>query len=104
MTSSHGACATASLRSSITSLRIFSLADIDKRCQMCQSKGLCPPYWLLATCAMIWVAMLQAVEEAVRLLDHCLADDGTVLQHILQIDQIAVMHHAVHNNPNHGNG
>ena len=23
----------------------------------------CPPYWLLATCAMIWVAMLQAVEK-----------------------------------------
>ena len=22
-----------------------------------------PPYWLLATCAMIWVAMLQAVEK-----------------------------------------
>ena len=23
----------------------------------------CPPYWLLATCAMICVAMLQAVEK-----------------------------------------
>ena len=22
-----------------------------------------PPYWLEATCAMIWVAMLQAVEK-----------------------------------------
>ena len=30
-------------------------------------------------------------EEAVRLLNHCLADDGSVLQHILQIYQVAVM-------------
>ena len=30
-------------------------------------------------------------EEAVRLLDHGLADDRAVLQHILQIDQVAVM-------------
>ena len=30
--------------------------------------------------------------KAVRLLDQCLADDRTVLEHILEIDQIAVMH------------
>ena len=30
--------------------------------------------------------------KAVRLLDQCLADDRTVLEHILEIHQIAVMH------------
>ena len=56
---------------------------------------------------MIWVAMLQAVEkllrddlggnvagggEAVGLLDEGARNDGAVLEHILQIDQVAVVH------------
>lgn len=42
--------------------------------------------------AMICVAMLQAVEKAVGLRDKSTADNGTILQHILQIDQITVVH------------
>ena len=41
---------------------------------------------------MICVAMLQAVEKLCGLLDERAGDDRAVLQHILQIDQIAVVH------------
>ena len=58
---------------------------------------LCPPYWLLAACAMIWVAMLRAVERLCGALDQCLADHGAVLQHILQVYKIAVIAYAVQN-------
>ena len=51
-----------------------------------------PPYWLDATCAMICVAMLQAVEKRVRLFNQSAADDRAVLQHIVQIDEVAVVH------------
>ena len=34
---------------------------------------------------------LQAVEKAMRLLDHSLADDRPVLEHVLQVDQVAVV-------------
>ena len=30
--------------------------------------------------------------KAVRLVNHCLADHSSILQHVLQIDQIAVVH------------
>ena len=51
-----------------------------------------PPYWLEATCAMICVAMLQAVEKRVRLLDERAGDDGAVLQHVLEVHEVAVVH------------
>ena len=41
---------------------------------------------------MIWVAMLQAVEKLWGFLDHGPADDRSVLEHVLQVDQIAVVH------------
>ena len=53
---------------------------------------LCPPYWLLATWAMIWGRDVAGCGEAVRALDQCLADHGAVLQHILQVYKIAVVH------------
>ena len=46
----------------------------------------------LATCAMIWVAMLQAVEKLCGLLDERAGDDRAVLQHVLQVDEVAVVH------------
>ena len=45
-----------------TSARIFSLDTWTKGAR-CAREILCPPYWLLATCAMICVAMLHAVEK-----------------------------------------
>ena len=51
-----------------------------------------PPYWLEATWAMIWVAMLQAVEKLCGLLDEGAGDDRAVLEHVLQVDQVAVVH------------
>ena len=48
--------------SSITSLRIFS-RDILTNGARCASDMLCPPYWLDATCAIICVAILHAVEK-----------------------------------------
>ena len=41
---------------------------------------------------MICVAMLQAVEKLCGLLDERAGDDGAVLQHVLQVDQVAVVH------------
>ena len=52
----------------------------------------CPPYWLLATCAMICVAMLQAVEKLCGRSIKRAGDNGAVLQHVLQVHQIAVVH------------
>ena len=51
-----------------------------------------PPYWLDATCAMICVAMLQAVEKRVRLLDQSAGNNRAVLQHIVQVDEVTVVH------------
>ena len=65
-------------------------ADIHKRSQMGQRKGLS---------AVLVAGHLRndlrgdvaGSEKAVRLLDHGLADDGAVLQHILQVDQVTVV-------------
>ena len=65
-------------------------ADIDKRRQMGQGKALS---------AVLIAGHLRddlrrdvaGSKEAVRLFNHGLADDSTVLQHILQVDQVAVM-------------
>ena len=68
----------------------FLTTDIHKWCQMCQSKGLTA---VLVTCNLCHnlCGNVAGGEEAVRLLDHGLADDGTILQHVFQIDQIAVV-------------
>ena len=50
------------LRSEITILRIF-LRLISTNGARCASVKDCPPYWLLATCATIWVVTLQAVKK-----------------------------------------
>ena len=52
----------ASLNSSSRSLRIFSRLTCTKGARWVREMD-CPPYWLEATWAMIWVAMLQAVEK-----------------------------------------
>ena len=59
--SSVGAAPMSSISFS-TVLRIFSRLTCTKGAR-CASEMDCPPYWLEATCAMIWVAMLQAVEK-----------------------------------------
>ena len=41
---------------------------------------------------MIWVAMLQAVEKLWGLLNIGAGDDGAVLEHIVQIDEVTVVH------------
>ena len=46
----------------------------------------------MATWAMICVAMLQAVEKLCGRLDERAGDDRAVLQHVLQVDQVAVVH------------
>ena len=65
-------------------------ADVHKRCQMRQSKGLS---------AILVAGYLRhdlgghvaGRKETVRLLDHRLTDHSAILQHILQIDQVAVV-------------
>ena len=84
-------------RSSMTCLADLFTAHVDERAPGETSVKDCPPYWLLATWATIWVVMLQAVEKAMRLFDHSLADDRTVLEHVLQVDQVAVVFLAVQN-------
>ena len=51
-----------------------------------------PPYWQLATWAMIWVAMLQAVEKLCGPLDKRAGNDGAVLQHVFQVHEVAIVH------------
>ena len=43
--------------------RVIFSRDTCTKGARCVSEMLCPPYWLEATCAMICVAMLQAVEK-----------------------------------------
>ena len=65
-------------------------ADVHKRCQMRQSKGLS---------AILVAGYLRhdlgghvaGRKETVRLLDHRFTDHSAILQHILQIDQVAVV-------------
>jgi hypothetical protein len=51
-----------------------------------------PPYWQEATWAMICVAMLHAVLKLCGLLDERAGDDGAVLQHVVEVDEVAVVH------------
>ena len=68
--SSHGSAPAFHLPSMHFLADLFS-ADICTNGARCAREMHCPPYWLLATCAMICVAILHAVEKAVRLLNHC---------------------------------
>ena len=65
-------------------------AHVNKRCDMGKCKGLSA---ILVTCYLRHdlCCDITCSEEAVRLLNHCLADNGSVLQHILQIHEVAVM-------------
>ncbi len=65
-------------------------ADIYKRRQVCQCKGL-TAVLVAGNLRNDLSCHITRCKEAVRLLDQRLADHSPVLQHILQIDQVTVM-------------
>ncbi len=69
----------------------FFPADLYKGCQVRQGNALTA---ILRTCNLCnnLCGNITCGRKAVGLLDHCFADNSTVLQHILQIYQTAVMH------------
>ena len=68
----------------------FLTTDIHKWCKMCQCKRLSS---ILITCDLCYNLSrhITRCKEAVWFFDHCLTDDGSVLKHIFQIDQITVV-------------
>ena len=51
-----------------------------------------PPYWLLATCATICVAMLQAVEKLCGFSMSVPVMTVPVLQHVFEVYEVTVVH------------